>query len=81
MNAKELIGKEAIRTAPTNLPDYSYCSEPVLIVNATENHVVIKSKMCHGKNANYDDIRPHVLDCRFADDNWTGYKELIAPTI
>lgn len=81
MNAKELIGKEAIRTAPTKSPDYSYCSYPVLIINATEHHVVIKSKGIFNKDKAYIDIDPHILDCRFCDDNWTDYDELIHPTV
>ena len=79
MNAKELIGKEAIRTAPNKHPDYSYCSDAVFIVNATDNHIVIKSKGIFDNGKEYEDITPHILDCRFCDDNWTDYQELINP--
>ncbi|WP_206460412.1 hypothetical protein [Anaerovorax sp. IOR16] len=96
MNAKELIGKEAIRTAPImeertvsngmiafgetikHIPNYHFCETHVLIVNATDNHVVVKVKGLFNKK-DYDEIEPRILDCRFCDDNWTDYSQLIHP--
>jgi hypothetical protein len=79
MFAKQLIGKLAVRTKPTSYGDYSYCEDPLFIVNATETHVVVKyvkenslAKMCDliGK------IR--LFDSRWCDDGWTDYEELIS---
>lgn len=98
MNAKELIGIEAIRTAPIysdrqisndyslfggevkSMPDYSYCSSPILIVNATDSHIIYHSKSFD--KGEYDfDKEPRVLDCRYCDDNWTDYDSLVHPTV
>jgi|GEM_PF-3970748 len=75
MKATELIGKKAIRTAPTKEHgDFSYTNEPVEIVAATNTHVLMKNigwkKKIYG-----DDV--HVLNSTFCDDNWTDYDELI----
>ena len=44
MKATELVGKDAIRTAPAQYPngnsDCSYMSEPIHIAKATDAHIV-----------------------------------------
>ncbi|WP_195308226.1 hypothetical protein [Flavonifractor plautii] len=88
MNAKELIGKNAIREKPIkkaevvssglytigsrvqSIPDYTYCVEPVKIINATDHHVVIEREV-------FGKIHMMLLDERYCDDAWTDYDELI----
>ena len=75
MNAKQLIGHNAIRTAATSLGDNSYTETPLLIVHATDTHVVTKhvrdlDKRLFGTN-------PHVLNYTWCDDNWIDYDELV----
>lgn len=82
MRAEELIGKLAIRTKPVELGkdifgnrsrDYSYTSTPIRIVNATNEHVVFDYK---GTDAEKAFTHVHVLDNRWADNNWIEYKSL-----
>jgi hypothetical protein len=58
--------------------DYSYTDEPLIILAATESHIIIKypddsllSRMGGGKD------KPHILNCRWCDDNWADYDELM----
>lgn len=80
--------KEAEQTPPmfgmlamgigTATHDYSYSREPIIILAATESHIVYKhtddsvyAKMGNGK------VETHILDSRWCDDNWTDYDELM----
>lgn len=89
MYPHELIGKKAIRTKPCILSparvgmfgmpeaeslDYSYSHDPILIVAATENHVLFKRVNPLFKE---DTDKVSVLDCRWVDGNWTSYDDLI----
>jgi hypothetical protein len=40
MQVKELIGKLAIRTKPTDCNDWSFCYDPVLILKVTPDFIV-----------------------------------------
>jgi len=73
MKAKDLIGKWAIRTKPTEeIGDRSYIDTPLFILKATDGHIICKHhwKWLNGKE-------PHVLECDFCDDGWIDYKKLI----
>ncbi len=74
MRATELIGKEVIRTAPTSHGDYSFTSNPIIIINATDEHIIYKypSDNCLG----YFDSREKILNFTWCDDNWIDYEEL-----
>ncbi len=72
MKAEELIGKRAIRTAPTSNGDYSYFSDPLRIINATNTNIVAECRNIGSKG--YHIIN---LDCRWCDDNWCDYDELL----
>ncbi len=39
MKVNELVGKLAIRTAPTERGDHSYMETPILIEKVTDNHI------------------------------------------
>ena len=69
MNAKELIGKRAIRTASTVKGDMSYTSEPVLILNATDRHIIYKTKI-------FRNAIVTTMNYLFCDDNWVDYDEM-----
>lgn len=80
MKASDLIGKNAIRTRPTNigngLQDYSHTQSPIHVINATESHVVFEylpeyDKFLSGKK--------RILDCRWCDDNWIDFDFLLTP--
>jgi hypothetical protein len=76
MKATELIGRNAIRTAPTKaIGDRSYTNTPILILNATDSHIVYKHAAPFEKKIFGDEAS--VLGCDFADDNWTDYDELM----
>lgn len=77
MKANELIGKKAIRTGPTCYGDYSYTTEPLLIVKVTENHILTKYPEENMFSKITKDDRPHILNKRWNDDNWTDYDELM----
>lgn len=85
MKATELIGKKAIRTSHTTYAhgtiSRSCMDEPILILNATDAHIVYEypaessmARMCKDINA-----RPHVLSYEYCDDNWTDYDKLVNP--
>lgn len=70
MDAKQLIGKRAVRTKAAETGngglDWSYCGgDPVKIINATDSNVVIETK--YGKN---------ILDARFVK-NWVDADSLM----
>ena len=73
-----LMGLMGMATRTGARYDYSHTSEPLIILAATESHIITKRlddsfivKMSDGKN------KPHILDCRWCDDNWTDYDELM----
>lgn len=85
----ELIGKKAIRTKPCVLNpvkvgvfgmpesetlDYSYTRDPIVIVAATENHVLFKRVDSLFKE---DADKISILDCRWVDGNWTDYDDIL----
>lgn len=90
MYAHELIGKKAIRKAPARWEksqnslmggirvvtqeDYSYTNSPLLILAATGSHIVYK-------RCDWDEkilgAEPHILDCRWVDDQWINYDDLL----
>lgn len=79
MKAIELIGKKAIRTAPTKTcGDYSYTDTPLLILKATDTHIVYQH--CNDFEVKMFGTEPRILRCDYCDDNWTDYDELINVT-
>lgn len=77
MYPHELIGKKAIRKAPTCYGDHSYTTEPLIILTVTESHIVTKYPECHWLFDKSED-KKHILDYRWIDDNWTDYDGLMA---
>lgn len=76
MKATELIGRNAIRTAQTKaIGDRSYTNTPILILNATDSHIVYKHATPFDKKFFGD--QASVLGCDFADDSWADYDELM----
>jgi hypothetical protein len=56
--------------------DYSYTDEPLIILAATESHVIVK----HPEDSflvRHVGNEPRILDCRWCDENWTDYDELM----
>jgi hypothetical protein len=77
MKATELIGKKAIRTARTaKIGDGSYTDRPLLILKATDNHIVYAH--CADFEVKMFGAELCILGCDFCDDNWTDYDELMA---
>jgi hypothetical protein len=78
MKAIELIGKQAIRKAPitysTGATDHSYTNEPVIILKATDTHIIFK----HPEGTIFSSDKLHILDCRWNDNNWIDYDELMS---
>lgn len=76
MYPHELIGKLAVRKQPVKLGgetmDYSYTSEPILILASTESHIVYDYRHGHFMAG-----RKRMLDCRWIDNNWTDYELLM----
>lgn len=88
MYPHELIGKLAVRTAPVDYGprggglfsdtivavnnDYSHTTDPILILAATESHIVYKrlEPMFEGKTM--------LLNSRWVDNSWTDYDALMA---
>lgn len=54
--------------------DYSFSSSPIIILVATENHIVYSRTEDEQKIFGN---KPSVLDRRWCDDNWTDYDELM----
>lgn len=92
MYPHELIGKKAIRKAPTVLGqdrsglfsistevttryDYSYNTEPIIILAVTESHIIFQYPEGH-----YFKGDKKILDSRWVDDNWTDYDKLMELT-
>ena len=75
MNAKELIGKTAIRTGATRLGDNSYTDTPVRILHATDTHVVTEHVLEWERRTFGSE--PHVLNYTWCDDKWIDYEELM----
>lgn len=76
MYPHELIGKKALRIKEVRFSfggvDRSMMSEPVTILAATENHIVVEYKSMLG-NAPHKTILPY----DFIDNNWTSYDDLM----
>jgi len=55
-----------------DFPDYTYCTDPVRIVAATDHNIVCEKTGFNGK--------PFVLnlDERYCDDSWIDYDALVA---
>ncbi len=84
MYANQLIGKLAIRTGPvdrgnqevgfgtssiiTRNIDNSFTNNPILILAATESHIIYKYTE-NGKR--------YVLNYEFCDDKWTSWDDLM----
>ena len=70
MKATELIGKLAIRNKPTErFGDRSYMDEPLRIVHATDNHVIV----------GFVDNFMHMSPTSILDDDWIDGWEDFAP--
>jgi hypothetical protein len=90
MYAGELIGKLAIRTAPvdrgerevgysgvvTRCLDNSFTDSPIIILAATESHIVFKYDSNH--DPILDDGKRQVLNYEYCDDNWTSWDDLMS---
>lgn len=86
MKATELIGKKAVRTQPiyhisdggfmamglVKKPDYTYTTEPIKILKATDSHIIVERDCFDGTK------KQVILNILFCDDNWCDYDELIA---
>mgnify|MGYP003586247266 CR=1 FL=1 len=73
MKAIDLIGKKALRTAPTSITnDRSYMSTPLKIVDATNYHIFFE--YADKWHRTYMDTNIHILDSDFCDDNWIECK-------
>ncbi len=77
MKASELIGKKAIRTAPTKLcGDGSFDDSPITILNVTSSHIVYTYPEENCMSRILSDNRPRLLDSSWLDDNWADYDEI-----
>lgn len=73
MNAKNLIGKNAVRTRPAcKYGDRSYMDSPILILKVTDDHIIYKH------TEKYMNERISVLPYEWCDDNWIDYDELVS---
>ena len=79
MYAQQLIGKLAIRTKATSkgsVFDNSYTATPLLIINATDSHIVYE----YPEDSTVFKVfgcRIGILNYCFCDDAWIDYNELI----
>lgn len=55
------------------VPSYYHCTTPILILNATEHHIVYER---YPKPSN-ERPEPYILDLRYCDENWIDYEELM----
>lgn len=79
----ELLGQKALRTkevmlvaASSSRPatyEWSYNTNPVIIMAATPHHLVVVSQSKYS-----DKEKKEILDHRFIDDNWVSYDDLMA---
>lgn len=76
MFAQDLIGMKAIRTKPTSQGDHSYTDTPIIILKATESHIVFKYPD-DSIDARIFGNETRVLNLRWCDDGWVGYEQLI----
>lgn len=78
MKATELIGKLALRTKPVQYgngtKDNSYGDEPMLILKATDTHILYK-RSSFGENT-----CEGILNHCWCDDGWTDFEELAKGT-
>ena len=73
MKATELIGKKAIRTAPTKeIHDRSYSDHPIIIKDANDHYIIFE----YGDkwHRTYMDTDIHMLGYDFCDNNWEEFK-------
>lgn len=56
-----------------DVPSYYHCTTPILILNATEHHIVYER---YPKPSN-DRPEPYILDVRYCDGNWIDYEKLM----
>jgi hypothetical protein len=61
----------------STMPDYSYCTDPVKIVAATDHHVVIEQTLDSVFAKDGPATKRTILDERFCDENWIDYDELV----
>lgn len=81
----KLKGKWALRTAPIEVKtnsifqqsysDRSYISDPVLIVDVTDTHVVYVSSISLFVS---DNVSYEILDSKFYDDCWVECPEIVS---
>jgi hypothetical protein len=72
MQAKDLVGKRAIRTSETRYGDRSYMENYLTILAVTDNHIIAEERIfCVTLG------REVVLGHDFVDDNWADYDEFI----
>jgi len=75
MEAKDLVGKLAIRTGPVAYGDWSYTTSPIKIVKVTDAHIVVSYEGTdEGKIFDTDLF---ILNTHWLDDKWTDYEKLI----
>jgi hypothetical protein len=76
MQAKDLIGKLAIRTNENMHLDYRFTNEAIKIIKVTESHIVYELPKSPHIKVNYP-ATMHVLNNLWIDDNWIDYEELM----
>lgn len=54
-----------------DMPDYSYCEEPVKVLAATDTNAIVLMKKFFD-----DGYERKNLSCQFCDDNWADYDAL-----
>ncbi len=82
MEAKDLVGKLAIRTFRTNSRDWSYTSSPINILKVTKNHIMFNHIGTREEGIFGDEVR--ILNHEYLDKCWADYKKLVKdaePTI
>lgn len=74
MNAKKLIGKMALRSAPVVVYggnyNYAYTTKPIKILTATESHIVAEYNW-------YGKPEVEIINCMYCDENWIEYDHLM----
>lgn len=73
IKAKELIGKKAVRTGPTESGDYSYTTKPLKIVNVTDTHIACEFT----EESMFDTGEIHLFNKKWLDGKWTSYEEIV----
>jgi hypothetical protein len=73
IKVKELIGKRAVRTGPTESGDFSHTTEHIIILNVTDTHIAYK----YTEESMFNSERIHLLAKEWQDGKWTGYDEIV----